>query len=209
MIKNGYQQLIDDLIKIGYLKTPCIIKAFRKFERKYFVSASMTTYANANRPLLIGSDQTISQPLTVAFMIELLKPKKGDKILEIGSGSGWQTAILSDIVGETGKVYAFEILKSLAEFGKKNLQRFKLKNVFIENRDVSSGYPKEAPFDRIISGAAFIKIPHELKGQLKIGGFLVAPTQKDDIRKIKRTAKTKFKEEIIPGFVFVPITQNQ
>lgn len=209
MPKNGYQELIDNLVKMGYLKTPRIISAFRKFERKFFVPKSLALMANVNRPLPIGSGQTISQPLTVAFMIELLQPKEGNKILEIGGGSGWQTAILSEIVGRKGHIYAFEIVESLANFGQRNLRRFKLKNVTFKHKDVSAGYLKQAPYNRIISGAAFEKIPKDLKNQLKVDGVLVAPTQEDDIRKITRTSKTKFNEEIIPGFVFVPVTTNR
>lgn len=205
---NDYKLLIKDLIKSGYLKTPRIIKAFEKFDRKYFVPKSLAQYANLNQPLPIGSGQTISQPLTVAFMIELLDPRPRNKILEIGGGSGWQTAILSDLVGRKGKVYSFEIIHSLTEFGKNNLKRFKLKNVIFRCKDASRGYKKSAPYDRIISGASFHKIPIELKNQLNIGGILVAPTQEDDIHKITRTSRKNFKEEIIPGFVFVPITQN-
>ncbi len=205
---NDYKLLIKDLIKSGYLKTPRIIKAFEKFERKYFVPKSLAQYANLNQPLPIGSGQTISQPLTVAFMIELLDPNPGDKILEIGGGSGWQTAILSDIVGKKGKIYSFEIVKSLSEFGSRNLKRFELSNIVFQCKDVSEGYKKSAPYDRIISGASFSKIPKKLKNQLKIGGILIAPTQADDIRKIIRVSKNEYEEEIIPGFVFVPITQN-
>ena len=206
---NGYKQLIDDLVRLGYLKTPRIINAFRKFERKYFVPKALSLMANVNRPLPIGSGQTISQPLTVAFMIELLQPKKGNKILEIGGGSGWQTAILSEIVGKSGHVYTFEIVEKLAKFGKKNIKRFNLSNVTFEHRDVSGGYPLKAPFDRIISGAAFEGVPNSLQEQLAIKGILVAPTKEQDIRQIKRVSKSKFKEEIYPGFVFVPITSSR
>ncbi|MFC1780489.1 protein-L-isoaspartate(D-aspartate) O-methyltransferase [Patescibacteria group bacterium] len=207
-METNYQKLIKDLVRLGYLSTRRFIKAFRKFERKFFVPKSMAIYANANQPLPIGASQTISQPLTVAFMIELLEPKKNDKILEIGGGSGWQTAILSEIVGKRGHVYAFEIVESLAEFGRSNIERFKLDNVTFKHKDVSDGFKKEAPYDRIISGAGFKEIPQTLKEQLKIGGILVAPTQNNDIRKITRISDSEFKEEIFPGFVFVPITRK-
>jgi protein-L-isoaspartate(D-aspartate) O-methyltransferase len=201
-----YQQLIDDIIRMGYLKTPSIISAFRKYERKFFVQKDVAQYANVNQALPIGAGQTISQPLTVAIMLELLKPEKGNKILEIGGGSGWQTAILSEIVGKKGFVYAFEIIKSLAEFGSENLKKFNIKNATLKHKDVSKGYKNQAPYDRIISGAAFSEIPQELKNQLKVGGILVAPTKKDDIRKVTRILYKKFEEEIYPGFAFVPIT---
>jgi len=168
----------------------------------------MSSFANVNKPLPLGSAQTISQPLTVAFMLELLQPAKGNRVLEIGGGSGWQTAILSDIVGKNGKIYSYEIVRSLTEFGKHNLGKFQLENVVFEHRDVSLGYPEEAPYNKIISGAAFEEIPQELKEQLEISGTLVAPTKADDVRRIRRTAETEFKEEIYPGFAFVPIRQQ-
>jgi protein-L-isoaspartate(D-aspartate) O-methyltransferase len=207
-METNYQKLINDLVKLGYLSTRRIIKAFHKFERKFFVPKSMAMYANVNKPLPIGAGQTISQPLTVAFMLELLEPKKNNKILEIGGGSGWQTAILSEIVGKRGHIHAFEIVESLAEFGINNIRKFKLENVTFKHKDVSEGYPDKAPYDRIISGAGFEEIPQSLKEQLKIEGILVAPTQNNDIRKITRTSKSEFKEETFPGFVFVPITKK-
>lgn len=89
------EELINDLIKQGYLKTPLIIEAFKNIKRKDFVSADLKDQADVNAPLPIGYSQTISQPLTVAFMLELLQPKPGEKILDIGAGSGWQTALLA------------------------------------------------------------------------------------------------------------------
>lgn len=206
--EDKYKELINSLIYSKYLKTPSIIKAFKKFPRRYFVPQTLTQYANENQPLPIGSGQTISQPLTVAFMIELLQPKAGDKILEIGAGSGWQTAILSDIVGEKGKILAFEIVKSLAEFGKKNLKKFKLDNVCYKHGDALKEYKECAPFNKIISGAAFEEIPDDFRKQLEIGGRLVAPTQKEDIVVINRLEKEKYKVESHYGFVFVPIVSK-
>ncbi|MCD6283661.1 protein-L-isoaspartate O-methyltransferase, partial [bacterium] len=94
------ETLIQQLISEGYLKTPEIIKAFREIDRKDFVPSYLKKEAYINAPLPIGFGQTISQPLTVAFMLELLQPKRGDKILDIGSGSGWTTALLAYIVGQ-------------------------------------------------------------------------------------------------------------
>lgn len=208
-MSDRYQKLIDDLEKLGYLKTKSIVNAFRSVDRKFFVAPSLVSAAHANQPLPIGSGQTISQPLTVAFMIELLQPQEGNKILEIGAGSGWQTAILSKIIGKKGKIYAFEILHSIAEFGKNNIGKFKIDNVKYQQGDASGGYKYKAPYDRIIAGAAFVHIPKKLILQLKIGGILVAPTQDEDIRKITRIDDHKFDEKIIPGFMFVPITKDE
>ena len=102
-----YENLIESLIKDGYLKTPSIIEAFKNIDRADFVPEECKGDACVNAPLPIGFEQTISQPLTVAFMIELLEPKPGERILDIGSGSGWVTAILAYIVGSEGKVIGY------------------------------------------------------------------------------------------------------
>ncbi len=142
------KELIDKLIKEGYLKTPLIIKAFKKIKREDFVLEDLKSEADINAPLPIGYGQTISQPLTVAFMLELLHPQPGDKILDIGAGSGWQTAMLAYIVSQhgnpkseilnpkqipnsnnqnpkqTGRVFAIERIPELVEFGKKNVGKY-------------------------------------------------------------------------------------
>src|SRR6056297_3585913 len=115
------ENLIKRLIDKGYLKTERIIKAFQDIERKDFIPDESKNRAGKNIPIFIGEGQTISQPLTVAFMLELLSPKKGDKVLDIGSGSGWVTALLAHIVGKEGKVFALERIPKLKEFGRKNV----------------------------------------------------------------------------------------
>ena len=109
--------LIDSLIKEGWLKTPRIIKAFREVKRVDFLPKEIKDLAELNEALSIGYGQTISQPLVVAFMLELLQPQPGDKILDVGSGSGWTTALLAQIVGQKGKVIAIDIIPELVEFG--------------------------------------------------------------------------------------------
>ncbi|MFZ5559461.1 MAG: protein-L-isoaspartate O-methyltransferase, partial [Patescibacteria group bacterium] len=179
------EELINQLIKEGYLKTSLIIEAFRKIKREDFVLEELKEEADINAPLPIGYGQTISQPLTVAFMLELLQPQPGDKILDIGSGSGWQTAMLAYCVKPNGKVFAIERIPELVEFGKKNISKYNFLAPYrtegsgsgIEKRivefilgDGSRGYKKEAPFDKIIAAASAEKIPEEWKEQLKIGG---------------------------------------
>ena len=126
MEKNmEYENLIDSLIKDGYLKTPEIIEAFKAIDRANFVSNELKGDAYLNVPLSIGFGQTISQPLTVAFMLELLQPKKGEKILDVGAGSGWTIALLAFIVGDPpaggGKIIGVERIPELKEMAEKNI----------------------------------------------------------------------------------------
>lgn len=117
-------QLIEQLISEGALKTKGIISAFRKIKREDFMLPETLAEAEENHPVPIGFGQTISQPFTVAFMLELLQPKEGDKILDIGSGSGWTTALLAEIVGPKGKVYAIERIPELKKFGENNVRKY-------------------------------------------------------------------------------------
>ncbi len=201
-------ELISQLIQQGYLKTQAIIGAFYKIKRQDFLPKDLIPEESINAPLPIGHGQTISQPLTVAFMFELLQPKEGQKILDIGSGSGWTTAMLAEIVGEKGRVYAIERIAELKEFGQNNVSKYNFSNIDFYCQDGSKGLPDKAPFEGIIVAAAAFDIPQELKEQLKIGGRLVIPTADQDMRLIKKLGKDKHEEEIFPGFVFVPLIED-
>ncbi len=206
------EHLINQLIQEGYLKTPRIIEAFRKIKREDFVPESLKNEADINAPLPIGYGATISQPLTVAFMMELLQPESGDKILDIGAGSGWQTAILAHIVSQNGggRVFAIERIPELVEFGKKNVAKYNfLEKGIVEFilGDGSRGLEKEAPLDKIIVAAAAEKIPDAWKKQLKIGGRLVVPVGSSIWLLIKKN-ENKFEEHEFPGFAFVPLIQD-
>ncbi|MBI2633249.1 MAG: methyltransferase domain-containing protein, partial [Parcubacteria group bacterium] len=152
-----YNELIEQLIKNGYLKTPHIINAFKKIDRAHFILPDYEDEAYGNYPLSIGSGQTISQPATVAYMIEKLAPKVGDSALDVGSGSGYTTALLAEIVGSAGKVYAIERIDELKEFGEENASRYGFvkegRAVFVCG-DGSKGLKEYAPFDVIHVGAA-------------------------------------------------------
>ena len=123
--------LVEKLKVDGFLKMPAIISAFQKIDRADFVLPQYSNEAYEDYPLPIGHGQTISQPATVAFMLELLQPKIGEKILDIGAGSGWATALLAEIVGKDGKVYGLEIISELVEFGKNNLGKYNFNNAEI------------------------------------------------------------------------------
>ncbi len=203
--------LIDSLIQDGWLKTPRIIGSFKEIKRADFMPEDMRNLAELNEALPIGYNQTISQPLTVAFMLEQLQPESGNNILDIGSGSGWTTALLAQIVGPKGKITAIEIVPELKKFGEKNVAKYNfIKKGLVEFicADGSKGYKKEAPFDKILASAAVQeKIPQAWREQLKIGGRMVTPVG-SSIWVIIKKSKKEFKEIKHPGFAFVPLIEK-
>lgn len=203
-------KLTSNLIKEGYLKTDAIIDAFEQIRRVEFVPEELELQAEANVALPIGYGQTISQPLVVAFMLELLEPQKNHKILDIGSGSGWTTAILSCIVGKEGKVIAVERVEELVEFGKNNTDKYGFVKDGIAQfykADGTNGFTEQAPYDRILVSAATEDVPQTLKDQLKIGGKMVLPVR-NSIVYLEKEAEDKFYKEEFPGFTFVPLISD-
>ena len=131
MFRYGMENLIQQLIRNGTLHSEDIISAFRKTDRIDFVPEESKTVAHDDVPIHIGYQQTISQPSTVAFMLELLGVLHGEKVLDIGSGSGWTTALLAQIVGERGEVTGLERVEELVEFGKNNITKYKINKLLI------------------------------------------------------------------------------
>lgn len=197
--------MVNHLIRHGALKTKRIIDAFRKVDRANFCLREYKKFAYVDQPLPILKGQTISQPTTVAIMTEAIQPRKGEKILEIGTGSGYQAAILAEIV-YPGKVFTIERIKELFEFAKKNLKDYK--NVFVIYGDGSKGLKEEAPFDCILVTACAPKIPNVLKEQLKINGRMVIPVGENlylqDLLLLKKT-KYGFNILNLGPFAFVPL----
>ncbi len=203
LLMETHKALIDALIDSGVLKTPRIVEAFRKVDRKYFIPEHLWEYAYIDAPLSIGNGQTISQPWTVAFMLELLQPKEGDKVLDIGSGSGWTTALLCEIVGEKGSVLGLERVDALVAFGRENLAKFHKPNCRIEKAGEELGKPGEV-FDAILVSASAERVPVQLFDQLKAGGRLVIPVR-DSIFYFEKDERGEVHEKEFPGFRFVPL----
>ncbi len=205
------EQLINFLKKENYLKSDDLIEAFEQIDRKDFVLKEYQDEAYENYPLPIGFGQTISQPLVVAFMLELLEVKKGEKILEIGTGSGWQTAILAYLTGEDGKVFSLERILELKIFAEKNISKYNfLEKGIVEliHQNGFNGLEEKAPFDKIIVNASAEKIPVALKKQLKINGKLVIPV-KNSILVLEKINQVNFLKKEYFGFVFVPLISNE
>jgi len=202
--------LINDLIKNGYLRSDDIIDAFSNVRRIEFVPEDLASQSEANIPLPIGYGQTISQPLTVAFMMELLEPKSGQNVLDIGSGSGWTTGLLAYIVGEQGKVTSMEKIKELCEIGKKNIDKFGfIKKGIVEfySESAENGFEKNAPYDRILVSASVDEIPSILRKQLVAGGKMVIPVM-NSIWYVEKKGEDDFNIEKFPGFTFVPFVND-
>lgn len=209
MLLHSNKELVAELIHLGYLKTDRLIDAFYKVPREHFIPEEKRKMAYKNAPLPIGYEQTISQPLVVAFMLELLDPRPGEKILEIGTGSGWQTALLCSLLNGDesvkSRLVSLERIPQLKQKAEENLSAFSFScPLRLEVADGAKGYLEEAPFDKIIAAATALTMPEEWKEQLVIGGKIVAPIQ-ESIILLEKTGKKEFQEKCFFGFQFVPL----
>lgn len=198
-------KMVASQIESRGIKDHVVLEAMRNVKRHELVPGSVQQWAYEDRPLPIGEQQTISQPYIVALMSELLQVKAEEKILEIGTGSGYQAAVLA----EMGlKVYTVEIVESLGLRAQSDLVRIGYPDIKVKIGDGYQGWPQEAPFDGIIITAAPPKLPEPLVAQLKVGGRMVVPvgvTRQDLNVYTKRLDGSLHKETIIP-VRFVPMT---
>lgn len=200
------QDMVEYDIKGRGIKDEKVLKAMLKVPRHLFVDEAYQMYAYADHPLPIDAGQTISQPYIVALMTEAIKPKSADRVLEIGTGSGYQAAVLAEIVKE---VYTLEIKKVLAEKSARLLKKLGYKNVKVRHGDGYFGWKEHAPFDAIVITAAANKVPKPLIEQMKEGGRMILPLDKTRYYQTLTIFRKKnnkiIKEEIIP-VRFVPMT---
>jgi len=198
--------MVSSQIEMRGVTNPAVLAAMRKVERDKLVPDEEQPAAYADTPLPIGHGQTISQPFIVAYMTELLNPGPAQRILEIGTGSGYQAAVLAEIVRE---VYTVEIIPALAERARANLEAMGYRNIHFRTGDGGLGWPEEAPFDGIIVTAAASVIPEQLIMQLKPGARMVIPLGNafsvQSLNVVLREENGfKIKETI--GVRFVPLT---
>lgn len=168
------EETLARLVSEGYLKTDRVIEAMRTVKREEFVPLPMRPYAWEDHPLPIGHGQTISAPHMCAIMLENAEIRPGDRVLEIGTGSGYGSALLSFLAGKKGKVFSLEVVHALADSARKNLAHAGLEATIIE-ADGRQGHPQGAPYDRILVTASSESVPSALLEQLKVGGRMLIP----------------------------------
>ena len=206
MYERDRQELIDDLIASGYLKSKIVIDAMLGVERHLFVPDDIRSYAYSDQPLPVGEDQTISAPHMVAIMCELLDLEEGLKILEIGAGTGYHACVVAHITG--GDVYSIEAKTRLIERARENLLRAGCTGVELIEGDGTRGYEPEAPYDRIYVTAGAPDVPQPLVDQLKAPGLLLIPVGSRSLQNlvlVEKTADGEIEKTTLSGCAFVPL----
>jgi len=203
-------RMVAEQIQARGVQNPEVLKAMRVTPRHLFVPEPMRPQAYQDSPLPIGNGQTISQPYIVAIMTELLEPARTQKVLEIGTGSGYQAAVLSPLVKQ---LFSIEIVPQLAKESSDLLKKLKYTNVAVRAGDGYLGWPEEAPFDRIIVTAAPPEIPKALLDQLKPGGKLVAPVGESVLEQnlvvVEKSADGKLRRRSVFPVRFVPMVKGK
>jgi protein-L-isoaspartate(D-aspartate) O-methyltransferase len=201
------KRLVQELKDLG-IKDIKVLNAIERIPRHFYIETTFGDDAYENKPFPIGRGQTISNPYTVAYQTELLEIKEGDKVLEIGTGSGYQSAVLAELKAE---VYTIERHQPLSKKAKKILDSFGYNNVHTFYGDGFKGLPEYAPFDKIIITAAAPEIPKELLKQLKVNGLIVIPFGNGDTQqmiRITRLDNNEFEKETFSDFTFVPMLKG-
>lgn len=201
------ESILEFWNRTGLVTNTKLIEAFKEINRESFVPPEQKDYAYSDIALPIGYESTISQPTTIMIMLQSLELKPNQKVLEIGTGSGYTASLMSKIIEPKGKIYTIDIVPELIEFAKNNLKKENIKNVELFCRNGKEGLNEKAPFDRILVNAASKEIPQELIKQLKINGILVIPIGPDYGQKMVKFTKekTRLREEYLGDFLFVKL----
>lgn len=202
---DNKEKMIEYHLKARGIEDEKVLQAMERVDRELFVPIEMKAHAYDDSPLPIGRGQTISQPYIVAYMAEALDIQPTDKVLEIGSGCGYNAAVLAQMAKQ---IYSVEIIEWLSNLAKKNLLHAGVTNVDIRFGDGYQGWEEQAPYDKIILTAAAPKIPGPLKKQLRVGGLLLGPVS-DSYQKLlllKKTGEDEFTQHELLPVRFVPMT---
>src|SRR6184192_1841270 len=195
-LRQARSEMVAHQILERGVRSDAVARAMREVPREAFIGADMQEFAYADSPLPIGEGQTISQPYIVAYMIDALELEGGEKVLEIGTGSGYAAAVLSRIAGD---VYTIERIAELAEKAAAALADLDYRNVYILHGDGTLGWAERAPFDAIVVAAGGPSVPDSLKEQLKVGGRLVIPVGSDlraqELVRVTRIGEDQFNSE--------------
>lgn len=206
---KGLRKKLVDEIKLKGITDERVLEAIQAVPRHFFLDSAFTQIAYDDKAFPIGEGQTISQPYTVAYQTQLLQCKPFDKVLEIGTGSGYQAAVL----GAMGVwVFSIERQKKLFESNKDFAYLKSFRNIKLFYGDGFEGLPTFAPFDKVIITAAAPHVPEKLLQQLKVGGIMVIPVNEDDVQRMMRITKTgedSYEEEKFDRFSFVPMLEGR
>ncbi len=204
--KNLREQMIEHQLIARGLRDQTVLNAVGAVQREEFIPSDLVEFAYSDSPLPIAASQTISQPYIVALMTAALELKPDERVLEVGTGSGYAAAVLSEIAKE---VYTIERHKILANTARKRLERLDYKNILVLHGDGTLGWPEYAPFDAIVVTAGGPDVPETLKRQMAIGGRLVIPVgaflHVQQLLRIRRISEDEYKEEDLGGVRFVPL----
>ena len=209
-LRQARDRMVDTQLEDRGIRDRNVLEAMRRVPREAFVERALAEFAYEDGPLPIGEGQTISQPYVVALMIEAAEVKPGDRVLEVGAGSGYAAAVMAEIADT---VHAIERHPSLGAHARERLARLGYDNVMLRVGDGTLGWPEAAPFDAILVAASAPTVPQALRQQLAIGGRLVIPVGRSEreqsLLKITRRGAEKFDEEDLGGVRFVPLVGQQ
>ena len=206
-LRRRWEKTVEKLVREKVIRSEAVKNAFLKYPRFLFVERRYWDYAHVDEPLPIPAGQTISAPHMVAIMLELAELKPGMNVLEIGTGSGWNAALIAELVKTD--VYTVERIPELVEFARKNLERAGVKNVHVIMGDGTKGFPPKAPYEGIIVTAGAPKIPEPLLEQLKQGGKLIIPVGSyhlwQDLYVVTKDEDGRIRKKRWGGVAFVPL----
>jgi protein-L-isoaspartate(D-aspartate) O-methyltransferase len=209
-LPEARNEMVDHQIAARGVRDALVLDAMRRVPREAFLPGQLQELAYRDGPLPIGHDQTISQPYIVAYMIEALQLQGGEKVLEIGTGSGYAAAVLAQIAGE---VYTIERIGLLARLAFETLKSLNYHNVHVAQGDGTRGWPDRSPFDAILVSAGGPSVPESLKSELAIGGRMVIPVGStpcsQELVRVHRVSATRFKTKIVGSVRFVPLIGDE